>query len=113
MSAQPLIRAMLNVQQRHRQRYCAWGDTGEASVQCGHIPNKQETHQAQVHWRVANEVGVSFIHCAPSAVADGTEGTIGADFGQRLKKLESEVRALRRMVAELRSEQRERERQPI
>jgi len=79
-----------------------------------HIPNKQETHQVRVQWRREDEMGVAFISNEPaSAVATGAGGASATDFAERLQKLESEVGALRRIVNELRSEQRERHSQAI
>jgi hypothetical protein len=67
-----------------------------------YIPNREEIHRARVEWRSEDEIGVSFGEAAaPSAAPE-----LPADVVQRLSKLESEVAALRRIVNELRSENR-------
>lgn len=80
-----------------------------------HIPNKQESHLVRVEWRVGDEVGVSFVDYDKrmAASADEVAGQPDADLALRLKKLEEEVASLRRIVAALRSEHRERRDQAI
>jgi len=69
-----------------------------------YIPNKEETHRARVEWRIGNEVGVSFgteIQ-SPSVSPDAAQG----DLPTRVQKLEAEVATLRRIVNDLRAENR-------
>ena len=67
-----------------------------------HIPNKDEMFRAHVTWRLGDEVGVSFggIEAAQSEDAVATT----ADLAGRVQTLETELIALRRLLAELRAE---------
>jgi hypothetical protein len=68
-----------------------------------YIPNREEVHRARVEWRAGNEIGVSFGEvAAPSIAADQPQGELAA----RVQKLEHEIAVLRRMVNELRAENR-------
>jgi hypothetical protein len=72
-----------------------------------HVPNRDEMYRARVEWRHGNEMGVSFSDetqtqspsIAPDAAAQG-------DLTARIQRLEAEVAALRRIVNELRAENR-------
>jgi hypothetical protein len=69
-----------------------------------YIPNKEETHRARVEWRSGNEMGVSFgveLH-SPSVAPEAAQG----DLPTRVQRLEAEVAALRRIVNDLRAENR-------
>ena len=69
-----------------------------------YIPNKEETHRARVQWRSGNEVGVSFGNeiNSPSVAPEASQGDLPA----RMQRLETEVAALRRIVNDLRAENR-------
>jgi len=70
-----------------------------------YIPNKDEFHRARIEWRSGNEMGVSFgdeiraPSITPEAAAQG-------DLPTRVQRLEAEVAALRRIVNDLRAENR-------
>jgi PilZ domain-containing protein len=67
------------------------------------IPNREEMHRARVIWRGGNEMGVSFAEEFQSpSIAPEAAGDLPA----RVLKLEAEVAALKRLVNELRSENR-------
>lgn len=68
------------------------------------LPSKEETFRARVAWRRGEEAGLAFLH-ASNAVADDDSS---ADLGERVRKLESEVASLRRLVMELRTGLRQR-----
>jgi hypothetical protein len=69
-----------------------------------YIPNREEVHRARVEWRSGNEMGVSFGDevRAPSVAPDAAQ----ADLPTRVQRLEAEVAALRRIINELRAENR-------
>jgi hypothetical protein len=69
-----------------------------------YIPNREEIHRARVEWRTGNEVGVSFgdVQGSPSIAPE----LPAADLATRVHRLETEIIALRRLVNELRAEQR-------
>jgi PilZ domain len=69
------------------------------------IPNKEEIHRARVEWRSGNEMGVSFGEevRAPSIAPDAAQQ---GDLATRVQRLEAEVASLKRLVNELRSENR-------
>jgi hypothetical protein len=72
-----------------------------------YIPNKDEFYRAQVQWNRGEEIGVHFIREeAESAPAVGVLPE--ANLAERMQKLEAEVAALKRLVRELKAEQRER-----
>jgi PilZ domain-containing protein len=73
-----------------------------------YIPNKDEFYQAQVQWNRGDEIGVHFIRDeAESAPAAG--GSLPeASLAERMQKLETELAALKRVIKELKAEQRER-----
>ena len=70
-----------------------------------YIPNKEEIHRARVEWRSGNEMGISFgVEVrAPSIAPDAAHP---ADLAIRMQRLENEVATLKRLVNELRSENR-------
>jgi hypothetical protein len=75
-----------------------------------YIPNKEEVHRARVEWRTGNEMGVSFgeeIH-SPSIAPEAAQG----DLPTRVQRLEAEVAALRRIVNDLRAENRKQHGEP-
>jgi hypothetical protein len=69
-----------------------------------YIPNKDEFHRARVEWRSGNEMGVSFGEevRSPSIAPESAQG----DLSTRVQKLEAEVATLRRIVNDLRAENR-------
>ena len=76
-----------------------------------HIPNKQETHRAQVQWRRGDEIGVAFVRDEPTGAA--LSAAAAGDLTQRVQQLENDVSTLRRLVNELRNEQRGSQREAI
>jgi len=76
-----------------------------------HIPNKQETHRAQVQWRRGDEIGVAFVRDEPADAA--LSAAAAGDLTQRVRQLENDVSTLRRLVNELRNEQRGSQREAI
>jgi hypothetical protein len=73
-----------------------------------YIPNKEEIRRARVQWRAGGEIGVGFDDVqAPPTVPDMTAGDAPSrDLAARVLRLESEVQSLRRIVNELRAENR-------
>ena len=71
-----------------------------------YIPNKEETHRARVEWRIGNEMGVSFGDeiRSPSVTPDAAQAQ--GDLPTRVSRLEAEVATLRRIVNDLRAENR-------
>jgi hypothetical protein len=69
-----------------------------------YIPNKEEVRRARVEWRSGHDVGISFVEAVrdPSIVPDLPQAELAA----RVHKLEGEIVALKRIVSELRAEQR-------
>jgi hypothetical protein len=68
-----------------------------------YIPNREEVHRARVEWRNGDEIGVSFGEIAsPSMASDLSQ----SDLAHRVQRLEDEVAGLRRLVNELRAENR-------
>ena len=69
------------------------------------IPNREEVHRARVEWRSGNEMGVSFGEeaRAPSIAPDAAQP---GDLATRVQRLEAEIATLKRLVNELRSENR-------
>jgi hypothetical protein len=65
-----------------------------------HIPQKNRTHFADVRWRRGEEMGLEFHN---AALPDEPEATHLADLLRRVKKLEAEVAALRRIAGEIKS----------
>jgi len=69
-----------------------------------YIPNKEEIRRARVEWHTGNEMGVSFgeeIH-SPSTAPEAAQG----DLPTRVQRLEAEVATLKRIVNDLRAENR-------
>ena len=73
-----------------------------------HIPMKKQVMRAKVQWRSGDEMGVSFVEAAqaPAAAPAGGSASGGEDseLNARVLKLETEIAALRKMVARLRAE---------
>ncbi len=76
-----------------------------------YIPNRDERREAFVQWRRDDEVGISFERDKPvDIVPRASEGGENSDRGEkmsleeRMRRLEDEVAALRRMVARLRAD---------
>jgi PilZ domain len=69
-----------------------------------YIPNKDEFHRARIEWRSGNEMGVSFGDevRSTSITPEATQG----DLSTRVQRLEAEVATLRRIVNDLRAENR-------
>jgi hypothetical protein len=69
-----------------------------------YIPNREEMHRARVEWRSGDEMGVSFGDemRSPSIAPDTGQN----DLMVRVQRLEAEVAALRRVVNEMRAENR-------
>ncbi|MBI3434696.1 MAG: PilZ domain-containing protein [Proteobacteria bacterium] len=65
-----------------------------------HIPNHDQIYRARVEWRSDDEAGVSFI----GAAAEANEAAGAADLATRVRVLETELAALRRVVQRLRAE---------
>ena len=67
-----------------------------------YIPHKDEFRRARVQWRAGGEIGVAFGEevDAPSTEVPST------NLPARMRKLESEIAALKRMVKKLRAEMR-------
>jgi uncharacterized protein YceH (UPF0502 family) len=79
-----------------------------------HIPNRQETHIVRVEWRAGDELGVSFVDGDKRSPANADESAAAAaDLALRLKKIEEDVAALRRIVAAMRAERSDRQDQAI
>jgi hypothetical protein len=62
-----------------------------------HIPKRDETRRAVLHWRTAEEMGIGFQDAAVSKPED-------SELTQRVAQLESETAALRRLIEEMRRE---------
>ena len=60
-----------------------------------HIPKRDETRRAVLHWRTAEEMGIGFQDSAVSRPED-------SELAQRVAQLESETAALRRLIEEMR-----------
>lgn len=69
-----------------------------------YILNREEVRRARVEWRHSNEMGVAFIEAAQAAGASDAEHN---DLLDRLRRLEVELAALKRVVNGLRSEGRQ------
>ena len=76
-----------------------------------YIPNRDERREAFVQWRRDDEVGISFERDKPVDILPrASEGGENSDHGEkmsleeRMRRLEDEVAALRRMVARLRAD---------
>jgi PilZ domain len=69
-----------------------------------YIPTKEEMRRVRAQWRSGNDMGIAFDYDeqAPSLVPDGAV----SDLAGRVARLESEVLSLRRLVNELRAENR-------
>lgn len=65
-----------------------------------HIPQKDRTHISDVKWRRGEEMGLEFHN---AAAADEQETAPLADLLRRVKKLEAEVAALRRVAGEMKA----------
>jgi hypothetical protein len=69
------------------------------------IPNKNESYRAHVQWNRGDEIGVAFIRDeaeGPSAGSSAPEGTLA----ERMHRLEAEVASLKKIVKELKTDQR-------
>jgi hypothetical protein len=65
-----------------------------------HIPQKNRTHTGDVRWRRGEEMGLEFHN---PALADEPDTEQIADLLRRVKKLEAEVAALRRVAGEIKA----------
>jgi hypothetical protein len=65
-----------------------------------YVPNKDQIYRVRVEWRHGEEVGVTFVQANTEASAGGAAD----DLAERVKKLESELSSLRRVVTELKGE---------
>jgi hypothetical protein len=70
-----------------------------------YIPNKDESFRAQVQWNRGDEIGVAFIRDEADSAPAGAV-LPEASLAERMQKLETEVAALKRLVKELKAEQR-------
>ena len=74
-----------------------------------YIPHKEEIRRARVQWRAGGEIGVGFVdevQSPPTAPDMAVGDAPGRDLAARVLRLESEVQSLRRVVNELRAENR-------
>jgi hypothetical protein len=62
-----------------------------------HIPQRKQMFRAHVQWRQDDEVGVAFTAAEGAGKPDG-------ELAERVRKLEGEIAALRRMMEKLRGE---------
>jgi hypothetical protein len=65
-----------------------------------HIPQKNRTHVGDMRWRRGEEMGLEFHN---PALADEPDTAQLADLLRRVKKLEAEVAALRRVAGEIKA----------
>jgi hypothetical protein len=70
-----------------------------------YIPHKDEFRRARVQWRYGGEMGVAFGDAVDSPESVPTAMPI-ADLAGRVQRLEAEIVSLRRIVNELRAENR-------
>ncbi|MDQ2955023.1 MAG: PilZ domain-containing protein [Pseudomonadota bacterium] len=68
------------------------------------IPTKKQTIRAKVQWRNGDEMGVSFLEDTQAAPAPAYAPSVDAELTERVAKLETEIAALRKMLARLRPE---------
>src|SRR5438477_318236 len=67
-----------------------------------HLPGKEELHRVVVQWRRGAEMGVDF---GVASATDHSDAALAqSDLAVRLRKVESELAALKRTVGELRTE---------
>jgi hypothetical protein len=66
-----------------------------------YIPNKDEFRRARVQWRVGNDMGIAFGDDVETAAAGPSPEF---DVTARIKKLESEIASLKRLVNDVRTE---------
>ncbi len=74
-----------------------------------YIPNKEEIRRARVQWRAGGEMGVVFVDemQAPPIAPEAATGDVAVrELAARVQRLESEIVGLRRIVNELRAENR-------
>ena len=69
-----------------------------------HIPMKKQVMRAKVQWRSGDEMGVSFIEAAQAPAAPSSASGDNSELTERVAKLETEIVALRKMLAKLRAE---------
>jgi hypothetical protein len=67
-----------------------------------YIPNKEQTQRAHVEWRQGEEAGVAFLPAGRAPAAPLLIDVV--ELSDRVRKLETEVTALRRMLKRLKSE---------
>lgn len=65
-----------------------------------HIPQKDRTHQCDVKWRRGDEMGLQFHDDMQPGEQDAATQP---DLARRVKKLEAEVAALRRLIGEIKA----------
>jgi hypothetical protein len=70
-----------------------------------YVPNRDECFRVRVEWRQGEEVGVTFVQPKKGAATAAGDD----DLAERVKKLETELSSLRRLVSELKGELRQRQ----
>ena len=69
-----------------------------------HIPMKKQSMRARMQWRNGDEMGVSFIETAQAPASPAAAAGDDSELAERVAKLETEIVALRKTLARLRSE---------